>query len=60
MLVPEEDDVLMPCFPHARGVKEATSLSDEEFVDLVEAAPTSSLPTHEDKEMVIFSHTNGI
>jgi hypothetical protein len=29
MFMPKEDDVLLPCFPPAREVEEAISLSDE-------------------------------
>jgi hypothetical protein len=60
VLSPEENDVLLPYFPHVCEVEEAISLSDEEFEDHVEDAPTSVLHAHKEKEMVIFSHTNGL
>jgi hypothetical protein len=60
LLPPDEVEVVQSCSPPVQEVEEATSLSDEEFEDPVEAAPTSALPAHEDKEMVIFSHVDGL
>jgi hypothetical protein len=56
----DEVEVVQPCSPPVHEVEEATSLSDEEFEDPVEATPTSTLPAHEDKEMIIFSHVDGL
>jgi hypothetical protein len=56
----DEDKVVQPCSPPTHDVEETTNLDDEEFEDLVEIALPSVLPTHKDKEMVIFSHTDGL
>jgi hypothetical protein len=40
-------------------LEEAISHNDEEIEDPFEASLVFVLPTHEDKEMVIFSHTDG-
>jgi hypothetical protein len=57
LLPPDEVDVVQSCSPPVHEVEETTSL-DDEFEDLVEATPTSSLLAHKDKEMV--SHVDGI
>jgi hypothetical protein len=56
----DEGEVFQPCFPPAHEVEEATSLNDEESEDPVEATLTYVPPAHEDKEMVIFSDTDGL
>jgi hypothetical protein len=55
----DEGEVFQPCFPPVHEVEEEISLNDEEIEDPVEAALAPALPAHEDKEMVIFSHTDG-
>jgi hypothetical protein len=57
MFMPKEDDVVLPCFPHACEFEEAISLNDEEFEDPNEVSLAFVL-THEDKEM--FSHVDGL
>ena len=58
MFPPEEDNVVLPCFPPACEFEEEISLSDEEFEYPNEATLAFFLPTHEDKEMV--SHSDGL
>ena len=55
----DEGEVVQPCFPSVHEFDEAISLNDEEIKDLVEAALAFVLPTHEDKEVAIFSHIDG-
>jgi hypothetical protein len=59
-LLLDEVEVVHPYSPPVHEVEEENGLNDEEFEDPVEATPTSILPSHEDKEMVIFNHTDGI
>jgi hypothetical protein len=54
VLLSEEEDSLLPCFSLACEV-ETTSLSDEEFEDLVEAAPTSTSPAHQEENMMSYN-----
>jgi hypothetical protein len=60
VFLPEEDNAIIPCFPPAHEFEEAISLSDEEFEDPNEASLEYVVPTHEDKEMVIFTHTDSL
>jgi hypothetical protein len=53
--LPEEDHVLLPYFPLAREAEEITSLSDEEFEDHVETAPTSTSPAHQKESMMSYN-----
>jgi hypothetical protein len=55
-----EVEVVQTYSPPAREIEEATSLNDEESEDPFEFALTSVFPTHEDKELVFFSHTDGL
>jgi hypothetical protein len=55
----DQGEVVQHYFPPAHEVEETTSLNDEEIEDPIEATPPSILSTHEDTEMVIFSHTDG-
>ena len=55
MIPLDEGEVFQPCFPP--NVEEAINLDDGGSVEDVHAyAP----PMHKDKNMVIFSHTNGL
>jgi hypothetical protein len=58
-LLLDEGEVFQLFFLPTYEVEEAISLNDEEIDDPVESALASILPAHEDKEMVIFSHTDG-
>jgi hypothetical protein len=49
MFLLNEVEVLYSFSPPIQEVEEATSLGNEEFEDLVEAAPASTLPTHKKK-----------
>jgi hypothetical protein len=55
-----ESEMVHPCSPPTHEVEETTSINDEEFRDPVEVALAPALPTHEDKEMVICSHTDDL
>jgi hypothetical protein len=58
-LIPlDEGKVVQPCLPP--NVEEAISLDDEEFEGPVEDVHAYAPPTPKDKEMVIFSHTDGL
>jgi hypothetical protein len=60
MFSPEEDDAVLPCFPPAREFEEAININDEEFEDPNESSLAFVIPTHKDKEMVIFCHTDSL
>jgi hypothetical protein len=60
ILLLEEEDFLLPCFPPTREVEEEISLNDEEIEDLVEPSLASILPTHEGKETFILGHVDGL
>jgi hypothetical protein len=55
MLLLEEEDVLLSCFPLAHEVEETTSLNDEVFEDPVEAAPTSASLAHKEENMMSYN-----
>jgi hypothetical protein len=57
---PEEDDVILLFFPLTHEFEEEIGLSDEEFEDPNEFGLPFVLPTHKDKEMAIFSHTDSL
>jgi len=56
----DEAEVVQLYSPPAHEIEEATSLNDEESKEPVEVALTSVFLAHEDKETIIFSHTNGL
>jgi len=56
----DEVEFFQPYSPPVHAVEEENGLNDEEFEDLVESAPTFFLSAHEDKEMVIFYHIDGL
>jgi hypothetical protein len=55
-----EVEVFQPYSHPVHEVEEENGLNDEEFEDPIEPAPTSILPSHKDKEMVIFNHIDGL
>jgi hypothetical protein len=56
VLLPEEEDVLLPCFNRACEVEETTSLSKQEFEDPLEVTLASALPAYEEKETIIYTN----